>query len=86
MNKQDYKIHSVGAGIRGPIAATILEQNGYYPGIIEATDRIGGRLKTDIVDGYQRNSQFPGYFHEWRQYFPNHATVKLKTQWFIHIL
>ena len=58
MNKPDYKIHIVGAGISGLIAATVLEQNGYYPVIIEATDGVGGRVKTDIVDGYQLDHGF----------------------------
>ena len=58
MNKQDYKIHIVGAGISGLIAATVLEKNGLSPVIIESTDRVGGRVKTDIVDGYQLDHGF----------------------------
>ena len=52
------KIHIIGAGISGLIAATVLEKNGFHPVIIEATDRPGGRLKTDIVDGYQLDHGF----------------------------
>ena len=52
------KIHIVGAGISGLIAATVLEKNGFNPLILEATDRPGGRLKTDIVDGYQLDHGF----------------------------
>jgi protoporphyrinogen oxidase len=58
VNKQDYKIHIVGAGISGLIAATVLEKNGLSPVIIESTDRVGGRVKTDIVDGYQLDHGF----------------------------
>jgi len=58
MNKQDYKIHIIGAGISGLIAATILEKNGFYPVIIEATKKVGGRVKTDVVDGYQLDHGF----------------------------
>ena len=50
-SKQDYKIHIIGAGVSGLIAATVLEQNGYSPVILESTDRPGGRLKTDILHG-----------------------------------
>ncbi|MGK0379476.1 NAD(P)/FAD-dependent oxidoreductase [Patiriisocius sp. Uisw_017] len=58
MNKQDYKIYIVGAGVSGLVAARILEDNGFNPVIIEATDRVGGRVKTDIVQGYQLDHGF----------------------------
>ncbi len=58
MNTQDYKIHIIGAGVSGLIAANVLEQNGYSPVIIEATDSVGGRVKTDIIDGYQLDHGF----------------------------
>ena len=58
MNKQDYKIHIIGAGVSGLIAARVLEDAGYNPVIIEATDRVGGRVKTDLVEGYQLDHGF----------------------------
>ncbi len=58
MKKQIQTIHIIGAGISGLIAATVLEQYGYAPTIIEATNRAGGRVKTDIVDGYQLDHGF----------------------------
>ncbi|WP_272022583.1 NAD(P)/FAD-dependent oxidoreductase [Olleya namhaensis] len=58
MNKQDYKIHIIGAGVSGLIASKVLEDNGYKSTIIEATDRVGGRVKTDIIDGYQLDHGF----------------------------
>ena len=58
MNKQDYKIYIIGAGVSGLIAARVLEDNGYSPAIIEATDRVGGRVKTDIINGYQLDHGF----------------------------
>jgi len=58
LNKSEYNIHIIGAGISGLIAATVLEQNGFHPIIIEATDRVGGRVKTDVVDGYQLDHGF----------------------------
>lgn len=58
MKKKTYKIHIVGAGISGLIAAKTLEQQGYHPTIIEATNRAGGRVKTDIVEGYQLDHGF----------------------------
>ena len=58
MKKEDYKIHIIGAGVSGLVAAQVLENNGFYPTIIEGTDRVGGRVKTDIVDGYQMDHGF----------------------------
>ena len=58
MKNEDYKIHIIGAGISGLIAAKVLEDNGYHPIIIEATDRVGGRVKTDLVNGYQLDHGF----------------------------
>ena len=58
MNKQDYKIHVIGAGVSGLIAAKVLEDHGYYPIILEATDRVGGRVKTDLIEDYQLDHGF----------------------------
>ena len=58
MNKKDLKIHIIGAGVSGLIAAKVLENHGYNPIIIEATDRVGGRVKTDLIDGYQLDHGF----------------------------
>ena len=58
MNKKEYKIHIVGAGISGLIAARVLEDSGFNPVVIEATDRAGGRVKTDILNGFQLDHGF----------------------------
>ena len=47
MEKKALRIHIIGAGISGLIAAKTLEKNGYRPTIIEMDHRIGGRVKTD---------------------------------------
>ena len=52
MKNQEYKIHIIGAGLSGLVAAKVLEDHDFHPVIIEATDRVGGRVKTDVVDGY----------------------------------
>ena len=51
MHKKEYKIYIVGAGISGLVAAKVLEDKGFEPIILEATDRVGGRVKTDVVNG-----------------------------------
>lgn len=42
----------IGAGAAGLVAAIELERAGYRPLLLEASDRVGGRLKTDAVDGF----------------------------------
>ncbi len=58
MKREDYKIHIIGGGISGLLAAKTLEAGGYSPTIIEATDRVGGRVKTDMVEGFQLDHGF----------------------------
>lgn len=58
MKKEAFNIHIIGAGVSGLIAARVLEENGFSPVIIEATDRVGGRVKTDLVNGYQLDHGF----------------------------
>ncbi len=48
----------IGAGIAGLIAAIELEKAGFTPTIIEASDRVGGRVKTDTVDGLKLDHGF----------------------------
>lgn len=42
----------IGGGVAGLVAAYELEQAGRKPLLLEASDRVGGRLKTDVVDGF----------------------------------
>jgi len=53
LDKKDFKIYIVGAGVSGLVAAQVLENQGYQPVILEASDRAGGRVKTDIKKGFQ---------------------------------
>jgi len=58
MQKKTTQIAIIGAGISGLIAALALEKIGYSPIIYEKSNRVGGRVKTDIVDGYQLDHGF----------------------------
>ncbi len=48
----------IGAGIAGLTAAVYLHKKGHKIKIIEATDRAGGRIKTDLIDGYRFDRGF----------------------------
>jgi phytoene dehydrogenase-like protein len=52
------KVCVVGAGVAGLVAAIELEKAGKSVTIFEATDRVGGRVKTDYIDGYQFDHGF----------------------------
>ena len=65
------RIVIVGAGVSGLIAAQHLEAAGYHPIILEATDRPGGRVKTDQVEGFACDHGFQVLltaYHEAQRY------------------
>ncbi|WKV11510.1 NAD(P)/FAD-dependent oxidoreductase [Marivirga harenae] len=49
---QEQKVIIIGAGIAGLTAAIELEKAGFKPTILEGSDSIGGRVKTDKFGGY----------------------------------
>ena len=48
----------IGAGISGLTAAVYLHQKGYKVQILEASDRAGGRIKTDLIEGFRLDRGF----------------------------
>ena len=58
MSATEGKIHIVGAGVSGLVAAKVLESHGCRSVVIESTDRVGGRVKTDFLDGFQLDHGF----------------------------
>lgn len=58
MSRNSIKVHIIGGGVSGLIAAHVLENHGLSPVIIDANDRVGGRVKTDIVKGFQLDRGF----------------------------
>ena len=58
VTKKKLKIHIIGAGVSGLIAAKVLEEHGYYPTLIESSDDVGGRIKTVNNNGYQLDKGF----------------------------
>lgn len=51
MQKQN-SVYIIGAGLSGLIAAYELEMAGYSPIILESSDSVGGRVRTDEVKGF----------------------------------
>jgi protoporphyrinogen oxidase len=58
----DQKVIIVGGGISGLTAAVYLRRNNVPFELFEATDRVGGKLKTDIDDGYLLDRGFHLFF------------------------
>lgn len=58
MNNNSKKVNIVGGGISGLIAATVLEKYNINSLIIEQSDTLGGRIKTDIFNQYQLDHGF----------------------------
>ena len=50
--KLEHSVHIIGGGISGIIAALELESAGVKPTIYEKEDQLGGRVRTDYIDGY----------------------------------
>ena len=57
----------VGAGLSGLAAALTLHRHGYDICVVESQSRVGGRVQTDIIDGYRCDRGFqvllPHYPH-----------------------
>ena len=51
-----------GAGLSGLTAARALQRTGHEAIIFEASDGVGGRVRTDIIDGYQLDRGFQVMF------------------------
>jgi protoporphyrinogen oxidase len=76
----DKKITIIGAGISGLITAIELEKLGFNPIVIEASDRVGGRVKTDIIDGFQLDHGFQVLLEAYPQAkkYLNYKTLELQ--------
>jgi protoporphyrinogen oxidase len=74
------KITIIGAGISGLITAIELEKLGFNQTIIEASDRVGGRVKTDVVDGLQLDHGFQVLLEAYPQAkkYLNYKTLELQ--------
>ena len=77
----EHPIVIIGAGVAGLVAARHLEEAGYTPLILEASDRPGGRVKTDEKEGYLLDHGFQVLltdYQEARRYL-NFEALELRT-------
>lgn len=70
----------VGAGISGLIAAYELEKRNLDVLIVEKSDRVGGRVKTDLINGYQLDHGFQVLLTAYpeAQKYLDYASLQLK--------
>ena len=54
----DREVTVVGAGLAGLSAALTLQEAGCSVRIIEASDRPGGRVASDVIDGFILDRRF----------------------------
>ena len=59
----------VGAGLAGLTCAIYLQRNGLQVTVLEASDRVGGRVKTDNVNGFR-------FDHGFQVINPNYSEIK----------
>ena len=59
----------IGAGLAGLTCAIYLQRNGLQVTVLEASDRVGGRVKTDEVNGFR-------FDHGFQVINPNYSEIK----------
>jgi len=57
----------IGAGLSGLVAAEVLQRNGLEVRILENLDRVGGRIRTDLVDGFLLDHGFQVFLTAYEQ-------------------
>lgn len=61
------RVAIIGAGLAGLACARTLEQSGIDWVLFEASDAVGGRVRTDLVDGYRLDRGFQVFLTAYRE-------------------
>ena len=69
MKKQDFNLHIIGAGVNGPIAARVLEDNGFSPVVNQCSLKNFSISHTEYL-----KSKFRYYNFSFRPYFNDGLT------------
>jgi phytoene dehydrogenase-like protein len=78
--KNGKNVYIIGAGVAGLIAALHLEEAGFSPTILENSDRPGGRVKTDTLEGFRLDLGFQVLLTQYREarHYLNFEELKLR--------
>jgi phytoene dehydrogenase-like protein len=79
--QMDYDVIIIGAGLAGLTCAVQFQKAGRSSLIIEAADAVGGRIRTDIVDGFQLDRGFQVFLTSYptAQKVLDFSTLELKS-------
>jgi phytoene dehydrogenase-like protein len=58
VKERQFDVIVVGAGLAGLSCSVLLTESGLKIALLEATDRVGGRVRTDVVDGFTLDHGF----------------------------
>ncbi|MFK8111974.1 MAG: NAD(P)/FAD-dependent oxidoreductase [Rubripirellula sp.] len=58
MEQEVFDVVVVGAGLSGLACSVLLAEAGKTVAVLDASDRVGGRVRTDVVDGYSLDRGF----------------------------
>jgi protoporphyrinogen/coproporphyrinogen III oxidase len=79
-NESTLKAAVVGAGLSGLTAAYRLQQHGWQVTVLEATDRVGGRVQTEELGGYLLDTGATGLAESYESYFALAGDLGIRDQ------